>query len=369
MKRSKQQAGSQMRANQMTKNNATGGEKSPLHEGKKAKPKTATKPNRAVSGTVKRSSPPPLPNDGIGGVTGWRGQLFTVEDVATISSDAGVIVLQDKLDAAPEKLRQAFDFSLSWLETPELSSPPSVHRDWLAEVHKQAELLLKVLHFPPGEETINEHDLVLKWVDQKIQRRSAPLLLLGEWFAANQSRHFFALPKQVQDVFRHYPEQQGQDEYARLQAGTMAAMLEIAPWLIAVISEVGRKGAEHWSAEPQAVRGKEPFPEMLFLHLANVYEELTGTPPSGIQGSGADAGTIIANAPPLLWVKSILHMAAERLLGVTSGYGDEAVKAIRAAATLSDSRISRLFKPTKNEKKTGNKSTFLEGHDKGENQG
>ncbi len=354
----------------MTGTSKKGREQSPPRARKKAAPKTSTKPKRTAASALKQSKPPPLPNDGVGGVVGWHGQLFTVEDITAISEATGMTVLPNKLEVAPERLRHAFDSALIGLETPKLQSPPHVWRDWLTEVHKRAESLLSILHFPPGTETIKEYDLTFPWDGHQHHRRTAPNVLLCESFFADLPQHFLLLPEQVREVFKHYPEQnQKEGNWHKVQPGTTRAALEMAPWIIALISEIGRQGAARWNEMAPGTRGREPFTEILFMYLANAYEELTGKPPSGMQGSGADAGQSVPNAPPILWAKAVLKMAADRFDVVTSGYGGEAVEAIRAAGKLSDARITRLFKAQKNAKDTEYNNEYLQCHDKDENSG
>lgn len=297
----------------------------------------ASKPQKPTSQTAKKRGRawPPVPNLGSVGVMSTHGLMISPDELQQMAKTAGVQVRAENLEAASIKLRSAFYYTIMDGVSNDRLSANRVWRDWYEAVHQQAEGFLELLAFPGGKETLGLFDPEYapdpKSAFNESPRSSLRALINGA-FHDEIDTQLSRVPTGVRKAFQ-------EPDY-----GLKTRAISAAPWVIALLSEIGRLGAEQYAESKQGRRGNI-FKPMLLSRLAEVYELLTGAPPSGMRDG---IGDYKPNPPPIMWLRAILGSAVERIPKYfTVANVEDVIEAIRELLGLEDATLAFQFKDKK----------------------
>lgn len=282
-----------------------------------------------------------------GGSSDPAALLFSADDVTALAAQAGVPLKTDaNLEAVAAHLDNAFYMSLGVCAFDAGRSAPADLRRWFSELHGTAAALLRRLgHENPAK--------TLRLFQDTDASKVALQNVLSEYFKSELYQKAQILPSKFRKFYRQQNPQETLDvpqaedsiadeplyslaELQTFQREAVLPLLEITPWLIALLAELGKAGAARHSENiGKATKPKEYWRDGLFCLLAGAYEAMTGNLPKVRTVGNRDGGL-----PVVKWFQAVFAMAAIRADSVFKLDNLVPSDAIRALSTTSAATLA-----------------------------
>jgi hypothetical protein len=276
-------------------------------------------------------------------------RLFKADDVSKLAERHGIVIATNAKthDDLAYALHEAFDYAIHSARFQNAKSSPSKVVEWFKDIETKAAALLNAMGFEEGNATLQKYDLEFPICPQAIQN-----LKDGVFMNEGLLPQYMLLPEQVREALNNggkgpslndimngsFEAPPGADLSRHLMSMSRLAacsLLSASPWIIALIAEIGRLQAEFYGESiTKGGDRKNAFSRSLFMHLYDVYQNMTGAPPKLRVDRERDP-----NAPAVKWSKEVCILALERAPGVFRPIYKNELDAIRAVTGLRDTTV------------------------------